>query len=684
MRSRFKLRNNEKINMDMTVRKIIRFSERLVKSETLITGGLAIFVGLSSGVGIWLFKWLIEIIKGWTFGSVSDMLAPAGKWPILLIPALGGALVGLIAPAALGDEKLHGTASIIQATALSGGRLRYQTMPLKSLAAALSIGVGASVGPEDPSVQIGANFGSMFSQWLRVSDERARSLVAAGSASAIAAAFNAPIAGVFFSLEIILGEMGANSLGAILIAAVASSVFTQAVSGASPAFRVPQYAFHSAWELPLYLLLGALAGPVSALYVKLLYAAQDFFAGLTLPRWAKTAAAGLLVGATGIFLPQIFGVGYEAIGEILNRSEFGIGLLFALMIAKLIFTPVSIAGGFLGGVFAPSLFIGATLGGGFGLLAARFFPALEINPAAFALVGMAAVLAGAVHAPLTATLLLFEMTGDYRIILPLMLSVAVSLLVSRRIQKDSVYSLGLARHGVRLERGREVEVLQTALVSEAMQPDTTALLESTPLDEAAEIFIQTRRHGLPVVNEHGELSGILTLQDIQRAEKQTFVGEACQRRLETAFPDETLSDALRRMSRRDLGRLPVVARENPKQLLGVLRRSDIIRAYEMALARRAAQRHREHKIRLDALTPARVNVVEATVTADSPCAGKLLSEIPFPRECVIASTRRGGRVFVPRGETELQTGDTLVIVAEGAALQTALQLIAGKAKQNTL
>ena len=370
-------------------------------------------------------------------------------------------------------------------------------------------------------------------------------------------------------------------------------------------------------------------------------------------------------------------MGYETIGEILNKNDIALWLLFALLIAKIILTPISIGGGFLGGVFAPSLFIGATLGGGFGIVASYLFPGLNMNPSAFALVGMAAVLAGSVHAPLTSVILLFEMTSDYRIILPLMFAVAVSLLISQRIQKDSVYALGLARHGIRLDRGRDVEVMQAITVGEAMQLDTNVLLETASLSEAAETLMQTRHHGLPVVNEKGLLTGILTVEDIERAEDKTFVSEACTHQVETAFPDETLNMVLRRMSRRDIGRLPVVARDNSQKLLGVLRRADVIRAYDIALTRRTAQRHHEQTVRLDALTPTRVDVSDVTVEEHAQCAGKRMSEIPFPHESVIASVRRGRQVFIPRGETELRAGDILVVVANDEALEGVLGLCRG-------
>ncbi len=650
---------------------IVHWLDRWQPSETAVLGGAALVLGFTSGVGVWLFKQLIGLAHWLAFEKVSATLGYLGNWTVFLVPVLGGLVVGLIVHFLIGEERHHGVAGIMEAVALAGGRLRYQRIPAKSAAAALSIGSGASVGPEDPSVQIGANLGSMFGQLLHLSDDRVRALVAAGAAGGISAAFNAPIAGVFFALELILGELGSSALGAVTLAAVISAVFTQAVAGSQPAFRIPAYAFHSAWELPLYLGLGLLAGPLAALYIRLIYKLQDIFHGWSVPRWLKPAAAGLIVGLVGIVLPQVFGIGYETIEQTLSNQPLPLILLLTLLGAKLILTPVSIGGGFPGGVFAPSLFLGATLGAAYGQAADRFFPALAIDPPAFALVGMAAVLAGTVHAPLTAIILLFEMTNDYHIILPLMFAVVVSLIISQRLQSDSVYALGLARKGIRLERGRDVEVLEALTVGEIMQTKMPTLLESETVTAASAKLLKMRHHGLPVVNETGELAGVLTVQDIERAQTNgdeerpnLTVGDICTRQLLVTYPDETIGAALQRMGVRDIGRLPVVARDNPRRLVGLLRRSDLVRAYDVALTRRAAIRHRANQVRLSAFSDG-VNVEEITIESGAPCVGKYVREVAWPRDCVIASIRRGRQTLIPHGDTVLKAGDVLVTVVEG-------------------
>ncbi len=640
-------------------------------SEAMLHIGVALIVGLASGAGVWLFKVLIELTHEISFVSLAPALSAVSPWAIALVPAGGGVLVGLISQYLVGHERHHGVSGIMEAVALAGGRLRYARIPAKTAASALSIGSGASVGPEDPSVQIGANIGSMFGQWLHFSDERMRSLVAAGAASGIAAAFNAPIAGVFFALEIILGEISSISMGVVVLAAVISAVFTQATSGAQPAFAVPAYALNSAWELLLYLGLGLLAGPVSALYIRLLYRIQDLYEHFrSLPRWLITGSTGLLVGIVGIFLPQIFGVGYDTIEAVLANRSPGILLLLVLMAAKLLLTPTSLAGGFMGGVFAPSLFIGAMLGGAFGGFAEILFPALGIDPPAFAMVGMAAVLAGSVHAPLTAIILLFEMTNDYRIILPLMFSVVVSLLVSQRLQSDSVYTLGLLRKGIRLDRGRDLEVLETLTAGEVMQP-TETLPATATLAEASGFFQRTRHHGVPVLDQNGRLLGVFTIQDLENAEPESWhtrtIIDACTRDPIVAFPDETAGAVLNRMGIHDVGRIPVVSRENPEHLIGLLRRADLVRAYALALNRRAVIRHKAHQIRLDASTHTDVSIMEVTIRSGAVCENQRLQDIAWPKDCILSTLRRGRRVFIPHGDTILRAGDVLVAVVEGDA-----------------
>jgi CIC family chloride channel protein len=658
---------------------VSRFN-RWRSSDSLVFSGTAIAVGLGGGVGVWLFKELFKLIQRGAFDNLGASLSSLGPWILALIPMAGGLVVGVMMHLLVGEERYRGVAGIMEAVALAGGRVPYRPMPAKTVAAALSIGTGASVGPEDPSVQIGASLGSMFGQWLHFSDERIRSLVAAGSAAGIAAAFNAPISGVFFALEIVLGEISGAALGIVVLSAVSSSVFTQYVSGPQPAFRVPAYPFRSTSELPLYLVLGVLAGGVAALYTRCLYLARDLLRNWSIPTWLKPAAAGLVVGLVGISLPQVLGVGYDTITKIFAGGNFTAELLLVLLIFKLLMTALSIGSGFPGGVFAPSLFLGASLGGAFGLVAQRLLPSLPIDPPAFAMVGMAALLAGAVHAPLCAILLLFEMTNDYRIILPVMFSVIVSMLIAQALQRDSVYTFSLTRRGLRLERGRDVEVLEGITVGEIMNTNPQVLRATDSLPTAGEVLARTRHHGLPVVDDQGNLVGVFTVQDLDKALTQgdgpkRSVGEVCTCDVIVAFPDESIGTALQRMSFRDLGRLPVVSRENQRRLVGLLRRVDLVRAYDLALTRRASMRHRAHQARLGAAASGPdVSVEEIVIEQGAPCDGRHIKEVTWPHDSVVASLRRGRRMLIPHGDTLVKAGDVLVVVAEGNARDAVRQL----------
>jgi CIC family chloride channel protein len=648
--------------------------ERFVPAGPVLLGIAGAGVGLGTGLGVWVFKFMIEAVHGVAFDWLGAGLSAWGAWTIALIPVLGGLVVGSLWHRFVGHERYHGVAGIMEAAALAGGRLQYRLTPMKTVTAAISIGAGASVGPEDPSVQIGANLGSYTGQKLRFSDDWVRTMVAAGVAAAISAAFNAPIAGVFFAIEIGLGELSGSEVGIVVLASVISAIVTQSLTGPAPAFNVPAYAIHSVTELPLYIGLGLLAGLVAAFYITALYIAKDAFRSWQIPGWLKPAAAGLAVGIVGIFLPPVFGVGYPTIDAIFAGEQMGVLLLIVLLLAKLVLTAICIGGGFPGGVFAPSLFLGATLGAAYGTVAQQLWPGLGIAPPAYAMVGMGAVLAASVHVPLTAILLLFEMTQDYRIILPLMAAVIVGLVVSRALRRDSVYTLGLARQGLRLQRGRDVEVLENLSVGEVMETNMPVLHESDSLSAAADDFMQTRHHGLVVVDEAGELVGILTVQDLERVQAKDeagppgqvlTVGDVCTRELQVVYPDESIGTGLRRMSTRNIGRLPVVARDNPSHLVGVLRRTDLVRAYDVALTRRTEVRHRAHQTRLGASTGTGLTVQEVVIERGAACANQPISDVHWPETSVIASIRRGRQMIIPHGSTVLRAGDVLVVVNHG-------------------
>jgi H+/Cl- antiporter ClcA len=395
---------------------------------------LSIMVGGITGLGIVTFHYLIEFIDNLLLVDLMGVIYTHGAWTLACVPTAGGLIVGLMRW--FYPDFGPGIASMVEAS--QGLKEITALRPItKMIAAAVSLGSGASLGPEAPSVEIGANIGILFAQALRVSLERQRLLLGAGAAAGLAAGFNAPIAGVFFALEVVLGSTFAtSSVSVVLLSAVISSLVAQICLGTQPAFALPVYDVRSPWELPLYIGLGVLACCVSLSYKKAIKAAESFFRGeipgftglARLPHFVRPVIGGACVGIAALQWPQVLGVGYETVEAMLQNVDFSIGLLCCLLIVKLMMTAISLGSGLVGGIFAPAMFLGATLGSAYGMIL-DLIPAIRdhiAGPPAYAMVGMAAVLAGTVKAPLTAILLLFELTRDYRIVLPLMAAVGLS------------------------------------------------------------------------------------------------------------------------------------------------------------------------------------------------------------------------------------------------------------------
>ncbi|XGB43494.1 MAG: chloride channel protein [Nodosilinea sp. LVE1205-7] len=416
---------------------------RLRSSPDSILLLLAVLIGSGTGLGVVLFRSLIQGTYYLMFSPVLGQLSAWGHWTLGLIPLAGGLVVGLMR----WQLKDFGPGLAALLSTLRDGRPVSLVKSLsKMVAAAVSLGSGASLGPEGPSVEIGANVSIGLGQALKVSQERQHLLLAAGAAAGLAAGFNAPIAGVFFALEVVLGVTSvASNASVILLGAVVAAWITQISLGAKPAFALPAYETRSLLELPLYLGLGVLASLVSLFFGRAIRIAQRSFQGkvrgLTwlakIPQALHPLLGGLAIGAIALKYPQILGVGYETVESILQDVQLPLQFVATLLILKLIMTAISCGSGFVGGVFAPALFLGASLGSAYGKLLAIALPQLEsyiASPPAYAMVGMATVLAGTVRAPLTAILLLFELTRDYRIVLPLMAAVSLSTWLMERLQ----------------------------------------------------------------------------------------------------------------------------------------------------------------------------------------------------------------------------------------------------------
>jgi len=572
--------------------RVIAIMERFVEHSKITQPTmlllLGLIVGLGSGGGAVLFRWLIALATHLFFDSGALALGFMGRYYTIVLPALGGAMVGPLIYFGAREAKGHGVPEIMEAVVRQGGRIRPRVAVIKSLASSICIGSGGSVGREGPIAQIGAALGSTLGQFLHLSDNRTRMLVACGAAGGIAATFNAPIAGAFFGLEIILTQWTAEAFAPVIIASVAASVIGRLAFGDVPSFHVPQETSATFAELPLFALLGIAAAFTGIALTISIYWFEDRFESLPLPPYLIPITGGLLVGVIGLYHRDLYGVGYGLIEEVLQGAESTI-LVFAILIGlKLMATSASLGSGGSGGIFSPSLFLGAMLGGAIGLIGHRLFPNLVSTPGAYAIVGMAAVFTATSHAPICSVMFGFELTRDYRIILPLMLACGISIVLAKGIYAFSIYNLKLFRRGIHVELGRDARLLNEITIGEAMTTDVISVSRQTRVRDIAHMFDETKHHGFPVVDEQGKLHGCVTLEDVHQAGPEGLdqpVDEIATHDLVIAFPDESINDGLRKLGLRDVGRLPVVSREDHTRLIGLLTRKNIISAYNQALMR---------------------------------------------------------------------------------------------------
>ena len=572
-----------------------RIFNLLVTNEHAIMAMLAAMVGVAGGFGAIGFRYLIGFFQTVSYGSGDNLLELARSTPWyfrMWIPALGGLVVGPLVYFLAREAKGHGVPEVMEAVTLRSGMIRKRVVLIKSMVSAVCIGTGGSVGREGPIVQIGSAIGSSVGQVLRISADRIRTLVGCGAAAGIAATFNAPIAGSMFALEIVLGDFGLATFSPIVISSVAATAVSRHFLGDSPAFIVPAYELISVWELPLYVILGFFCALVAVTFTTLLYRAEDIFDELKFPEYLKAALGGLMLGIMGLLFPHILGVGYPAI-DLCLMQKLSWWVLFLLAVFKILSTSITIGSGGSGGIFAPSLFLGAMAGGFFGTAVHNIFPEVTASPGAYSIVGMGAVVSGTTHGPLSAILILFEMTGDYKIILPLMIACIVGCLASGQIMKESIYTLKLARRGVNIKAGKEVNVLKSISVKDVMNPEVEAIPEDITLRRLEKRISKSKHNSFPVVNDKGYLTGVLTFLDYHEAlfdedlKDLVVAKEIATTNVVTVSADGNLYDAMEKIALKDFSILPVVSPNNPSQLLGVLTRRDIFSAYNKAVIKRA-------------------------------------------------------------------------------------------------
>jgi CIC family chloride channel protein len=565
-----------------------RLLPRLKRGEHVFAIVTAMGIGVLGGYGAIAFRTLISLTHRVFFTTSEyslDFLQALPWWQRLAMPSVGGLAVGLIVTRLAPEVKGSGIPEVMEAVARRGGAIRVRVLLTKALAAALTIGSGGSAGREGPIVHIGSAIGSAVGQLLEVSARRLRTFVACGAAAAIAATFNAPIAGALFAIEIVLGDLAVGSLSPIVISSVVATVISRHHLGDFPAFVVPAYESRHPFELLLYAALGLLAGLAAAGFIRLLYGIGDGFDRAAVPPWLKPAIGGLAVGVISLWLPHVYGVGYETINAALWGRASGL-LLLVLVLGKAIATSLTLGSGGSGGIFAPSLFMGATLGAMWGHVVHDLFPQWTAAPGAYALVGMGAMVSATTHAPITAILVIFELTNDYRIIPPLMVACVIGILVSGLLHRESVYTAKLARRGVRLAHGKDVNLLRSIRVHEVMDTEPPTVPAALPFAELVPRLLAGQHTGLFVVDDDGLLVGAVSLNDVRAVLPDSellatlaVAADAVNADIPYVLPGDHLDLVMHLFGRTHRDELPVCASAEDRRVVGAVTRDAIIDEY---------------------------------------------------------------------------------------------------------
>ncbi|HUK20737.1 MAG TPA: chloride channel protein [Gemmatimonadales bacterium] len=581
-------------NRSHAVRKFAAAFANLTKlsgDEQSILLILAVVIGIAAGGAVTIFYKTIDVVQR----TVLHAATHAGLPDVLLIPVVVG--LGLAACRALVHWGAGGSAGenipdVMYRVAVKGGVIHSVPVLVKTAAAAIVIGTGGSVGAEGPVVVLGAAAASRIGRWLRSSPNRLRTLVGCGAAAGISAAFNAPIAGVIFGIEKILGGAGGMALAPFVVASILAATVGRAVFGDHPVIALPaEFGIHSGWELLLYVALGFITGTVAVLYSRGVWKMQDVFRRVPSAPLQVMLGAAVLGGLDFVFRADLWGHGHESlnIGVVTSRTA---SFLVALALAKLIATAVTFGAGGTGGVFTPALFIGGTLGGACGVAAGMLLPAWHVAPGAVALVGMGGLVAGATHAPLTAIMMVFEMTRDYGLILPLMLTSVVAYVIARRLYPESIYTEWLVRRGVVLSHGADAAVLARTTVAECFNPEPMTLREEADLHEIVASTSESRQTAFPVVSVDGRLVGMLGREAVREALENgehiaqlLVAGDLIRGHADRVTPEDSLLTALRRLGANDVDQLPVVDAATGESLLGVVSRQDLMAAYERELTK---------------------------------------------------------------------------------------------------
>jgi len=645
---------------------------------------IAIVIGVVAGFAAIGIRALIQAISNISFtgeGNLLENIMNTSWYWIILIPILGGLIVGPIIHFFAPEAKGHGVPEVMQAILLKGGVIRGRVAFVKTIASAITIGTGGSVGREGPIIQIGSSLGSIAGQFFRVPSRKLKTLVACGAAAGIAAAFNAPIAGALFAVEIILMDFAVAQFSPIVISSVMATVISRSFEGDFAAFIVPKYELISPYEIGFYFVLGALSGIVSYLFIKALYFSEDYFDNkLKLPEYFKPVLGGLGVGIIALIFPQIMGVGYDTI----NNALFGNMIWYialALVFIKILATSLTLGSGGSGGIFAPSLFMGAMLGYFFGSFVHQYFPDISASPGAYALVAMGGLVAGTTRAPITAIIIVFELTNDYHIILPLMITCIISTILSARFSRESIYTLKLLLRNIGIKEGVDTNVMDSIDVKNVYSTDFESINDSDNFSLVVNKVLNGKEFDFPVLTEDGRILGIISLNDIKdylfekdSLQNLLIAGDIANTSFDTITPDDNCGTAMEKFRYSRYEGLPVIAKKGSDKIIGFIHRKEILDAYHKAIERKEITSSLASSISMKEEEP-QVHFMEGysinEIAPPKSFIGKSIRDLNIRARygvdvlSIKTKEKRGEKIkAIPNPDYVIKEGDTLVIAGE--------------------
>lgn len=557
---------------------------------------VAIIIGVLAGFAAIGIRFMIETISEISFPGEYGLLQNIidQPWYIkILVPVIGAAIVGPLIYFFAPEAKGHGVPEVMQAILLRGGKIRPRVAVIKAIASAITIGTGGSVGREGPIIQIGSSLGSTVGQFLKVPTNRLKTLVGCGAAAGIAAAFNAPIAGALFAVEIILMDFAVAQFSPIVIASVMATVISHNYEGNFAAFQVPPYLLVSSYELSFYFLLGAISGVVSWIFIKVLYYFEDFYDNkVKMPDYIKPVTGGFGIGLLALVFPEVMGVGYDTINNALHGNLIWSTALILIFI-KIFSSSLTLGSGSSGGIFAPSLFMGATLGVFFGQVVNYIFPEITGSPGAYALVAMGGLVAGTTRAPITAIIMVFELTKDYSIILPLMITCIISTILSSKLSRESIYTLKLLLRNINIKEGTETNVMQSIFVKDVVDKNYDPIFLGDNFSKIVNKVIRGSGPEFPVISEDKKFFGIISLHDIKDSmldkdnlENLLIATDLMRKTSLFVTLEDNCGNALDKLTNSNLEGIPVIDNQENKRLIGMLWKKDILDEYQKEIERR--------------------------------------------------------------------------------------------------